>query len=153
MKTEDLSNIELGVTFDAGHFTPEPADQIAYSEENADNGIYYSQWYHRWSGFGILLDQPLDNGAMALGNFDLSSVGITSQEVGPNLKVIGRPDTRTWSVVAKTNEGLVIFDAPINSDCTRSGLNTIRSEYPGGLLAIIYYSVTLSETHRFTGST
>ena len=31
--------------------------------------------------------------------------------------------------------------------------NTIRSEYPGGLLAIVYYSVTLSETHRFTGST
>ena len=36
---------------------------------------------------------------------------------------------------------------------TYLGDNTIRSEYPGSLLAIVYYSMTLSETHRFTGST
>lgn len=144
MKTEELSNIEFGIAFDEDHFTPEPADQIAYSEENADNGIYRSQWYHRWLGFGIPLDQLLNNGAMALGDFDLSSVGIGDQKIGPNLKIIGRPDTRTWSVVAKTDEGLVIFDAPINAGCTRSILNTVENVFPGEpILAGV-----LSHTHH-----
>jgi hypothetical protein len=131
IKVENLSNIRLNPSLESNHFNLKEAVPIAYSEQNANMGIYFSQWHHRWIGWGILIDQPLDNGALVLEKHDLSSFKLLNQTVGPNLKIIGRPDLRTWSIALKTNEGLIVVEAPLNTFWTRSCIKAIKNEFPG----------------------
>ncbi|XLS29683.1 MBL fold metallo-hydrolase [Flavobacteriaceae bacterium M23B6Z8] len=140
-KSETLSNIELNPQLSADTFTPEavPADyQIAWDEEQADFGIYHSQFYHRWNAWNIGYPEPVNNGAIDLGAFDLSQFGLASQYIGENVKIIGRPDNRLWIAAINTPEGVIIVDSPLNQKWTRSLINATKNAYPGkDIIAVI----------------
>ena len=143
LKTVSLSDIQINPNLSADHFTPEDADLKAYNREQAEYGVYSSQWYHRLFAGGIPLDQPLDNGAIVLEKFDLSQFGMRDQTIGPNLKLIGRPDASNWTAAIKTSTGILIVEAPLNPRWTRSIMTAVENEFPGEKIE----GVVVSHTH------
>jgi len=130
IRTESLSNILIDPQLPEDNFDLGERTQISYDEEQAKYGIYSSQWYHRLFAGGIPIDQPLNNGALILEDFDLSAFGMQTQTIGENLKIVGRPDSSNWSVAIKTSSGIHIVEAPINPRWTRSIINAVKNEFP-----------------------
>ncbi|TDE29421.1 hypothetical protein E0I61_09700 [Flavobacterium ranwuense] len=131
LKIETISNLIINPLITSDYFNITIANPIVFNEQNADFGYLHSQWYNRWIVRGLIFDQPLNSGAMILEDFDLSIYGIQNQHVGDNVKIIGRPDHSIYGVVIKTNDGLVIFESPLNNIWTRSIINTAKSKFPG----------------------
>jgi len=130
-KSEEITNININPAIEDSMFEPESVEHpIAYDEAQADFGIVHSQFYHRWNAWNIGWPEPVNNGALDLSNFDLAPFGIGSQYIGPDVKVIGRPDNRLWNVAIKTDNGVVIIDSPLNQKWTRSLLNATKVAFP-----------------------
>ena len=133
-KRERLTNIAVNPELAADTFTPEafpPEKQIAYNEEQASFAIYHTQFYHRWNAWNIGWPEPVNDGALDLGSFDVSQFGLASQFVGEKVKIMGRPDNRLWNVAIKTSDCVVIVDAPLNQKWTRSLINGTKNAFPG----------------------
>lgn len=131
IKKEALTNVEFNpLVADSFFKTETPVVPLNYDNNNADRGFLFSQWHNRWIAWGILIDQPLDNGALVLERYDLSGVDIPNQHVGDNLKIIGRPDLRTWCIAIKTSQGIIAVEPPLNTYWTNSILKTIEAEFP-----------------------
>lgn len=133
IKKEAYTNIQLNPQLPSENFftPPDPVTPVNYDKKNAEHGFLYSQWHNRWIAWGILIDQPLDNGALVLERYDLTGVAIPSQIIGPNLKVIGRPDLRTWTMAINTPEGIYTVESPLNTNWCKSIIKTIKEEWPG----------------------
>ncbi len=145
IKREALTNITFSSSTPAEAFTPEIVDQeIAFDEEQADFGVYNSQFYHRWSAWNIPWPEPVNNGALDLGNFDLTPFGVEDQYIGPKVKIFGRPDNRLWNVGIETPEGIVLVDAPLNQKWTRSLIDAAKAAFPGKNIS----SIVSTHTHH-----
>lgn len=144
IKSEALSNIVLNPALPADNFTLQaPYERLAYNYEEGNLGIYASQWYHRLFAGGIGLDQPLNNGALVLDKFDLSPFGMRDQTLGPNLRLIGRPDASNWATAINTSTGVIVVEAPLNPGWTKSITNAVHLAYPGKKII----GVIASHTH------
>lgn len=145
LKREKFTDIKFNPPLPEDTFTPEHVElEIAFDEEQADFGILNSQFYHRWSAWNIPWPEPTNNGALDLGNFDLTSVGVTDQYIGPKVKIFGRPDNRLWNVGIETPEGIVLVDAPLNQRWTRSLIDEAKKAFPGKEII----SVIATHTHH-----
>ncbi|MBE7172501.1 MAG: MBL fold metallo-hydrolase [Williamsia sp.] len=144
IKSEVLTNIVLNPALPANNFSLQvPYERLAYNYDEGNLGIYASQWYHRLFAGGIGLDQPLNNGALVLDKFDLSTFGMPSQMLGPNLRLIGRPDASNWAAAINTSTGILVVEAPLNPGWTRSILNAVHTAFPGKKII----GVVSSHTH------
>lgn len=133
-KEETISNVNVKPQLPAEVFEPEPItefDPLAYDAKGADEGIMHTQFFHRWDATFIPWGEPTDNGAIDMGSFDLTQFHIDPQYVGENVKIIGRPDNRLWALAIKTADGIVMVDAPLNQDWTRSLLNAAKTAFSG----------------------
>ncbi len=130
IKKEKISDIAFNVSFSPSLFEIESKSQVAYNKQQALDGIYSSQWYHRLFAGGIAIDQPLNNGALALEDFDISVFGLPNQKVGDKIKIFGRPDSSNWPVAIKTSTGIVMVEAPLNPSWTKSVLTAIHNKFP-----------------------
>ncbi|MBU2902974.1 hypothetical protein [Maribacter dokdonensis] len=131
IKEETLDNVKFLSEYEENKFTTELVNlDISYDPFLAKHGVYFSQWHHRWLAWGIPIDQRLDNGAIILEEFDLNSFGFTNQSVSPNIKIIGRPDLRTWTVAIEVENGIYVVDAPLNVYWTSSCIDAIKRAFP-----------------------
>jgi len=121
---ETLSDISFNPVTEGIFTLEESSEDIVYNLEQAAFGIIYSQWYIRLFATNFPFDQPFNNGALAVGNFN------GSHYIGENLKLIGRPDVITWSAAIKTSQGVFLVEAPLNNRWTRSIINAVNFEYP-----------------------
>lgn len=150
IKKENYSNIEFNASVGPTSFDLETVAQpVAYDETQALKGIYHSQWYERYFDFSIAADQPLGTGFVAAG--DWSNFGIPDQTVGPNLKIIGRPDIAYWAAAVKTSEGVLLIESPFSPEWSRAVINTVKS--PAGYPDEDIIGVVQTHTHvdHFSG--
>jgi hypothetical protein len=129
LKEEQLSNITFNPIFDKNHFIPlEVPIELAFDEDNADTGILRSQWFHRWTAWGIRMDPPYDKGAIIGEKFDLSHIEMIDQTISDNVKMVGRPDL-PWSVLIRTKKGIYIWEAPLHNALTKSIIEVTKREF------------------------
>ncbi|MDR2008911.1 MAG: DUF4292 domain-containing protein [Bacteroidales bacterium] len=130
LKIEQLSDITFNPDLNNDHFTPkEVSIELSYDEANADTGVLRSQWFHRWTAWGIRMDPPYDKGAIIGDKFDLSYLEMGDQTIGENVRMVGRPDL-PWSVLIKTKKGIYIWEAPLHNALTFSIIEAAKREYP-----------------------
>ncbi|WP_400078747.1 MBL fold metallo-hydrolase [Winogradskyella sp. R77965] len=144
IKEEEYSNVEFNQSTDTTLFDLEAVTQpLVYDTTQSQKGIFHSQWYERYFDFSIAADQPLDL-AFVAGN-DWLSFGIPDQTVGPNLKIIGRPDIAYWAAAVKTLEGVLIIESPFSPEWSRAIINTVKS--PAGYPNEEIIGVVQTHTH------
>lgn len=134
LQKEKYSDFKVNPTIAGDFYQLESvAVPFAYDEGEADLGIYRSQFYHRWTAWGLPIDYRQDNGSLILDQYDLDHppLPLGSQYVGPKVKIIGRHDNRLWIVTIQTPKGIYIVDSPFNTILTRNYLTTIQNEFPG----------------------
>jgi glyoxylase-like metal-dependent hydrolase (beta-lactamase superfamily II) len=131
IKEEKISQIDLNPNITNKNFIPESKTHLSYNPIEAKYGIISSQWYHRAFSGGLPMDQPLDNGALVLEDFDISIFGFPNQKMGESVKIIGRPDVSIWSVIIRTSTGILVVESPLNQIWTRSVIKAIKIKYPG----------------------
>jgi len=132
VKTETISEVRTNVSVDNSTFTPEPTGgSVPYDETVAKRGVYHSQWFSRLGDLGIPIDVPLTIGEVAADQW--AAAGIPDQTIGENVKLIGRPDILYWGAAIKTSAGVLLVDAPLHQEWSRSMIEVAKSAdgFPG----------------------
>lgn len=141
LQKEKYTNIQVNPTLTSDSYQLQSvAVPIAYDENQADLGVYLSQFYHRWTAWGLPIDFRQDNGSLVMDEYNLNypPLPLGSQLIGPNVKIIGRPDNRLWTVAIQTPAGVYIVDSPFNAILTRNYITTIQRAFPGkSILGVI----------------
>jgi glyoxylase-like metal-dependent hydrolase (beta-lactamase superfamily II) len=130
-KLEDLSNIILNPSLPENNFNLEETPLLSYNIDQAKKGVISSQWHHRLFAAGLTQDQPFNNGALLLEEYDLTNNLISDQYISENIKIMGRPDSFYWSIAIRTPAGIHLVEAPLSPDWTRSIINLVKYKFPG----------------------
>ena len=126
VKTETISEVRRNAAINSSTFTIEPTGgTIPYDEAIAKRGVYHSQWFSRLADSGIPIDIPLTVGAVAADQW--TAAGVPDQTIGENVKLIGRPDILYWGAAIKTSAGVLLVDAPLHPEWSRSIINAAKS--------------------------
>lgn len=131
IREEIISNVDINPAVPDDEFKVDIQNDKPYDKASARMGMIASQWFQRLGARGMIYDQPMNNGAVRMEDVDLSDAGNISQRISDDVRIIGRPDVNLWSVAIRTANGIIVVEAPLNPDWTRSILQCVQRTFPG----------------------
>lgn len=126
-KDELVTSVNLNPTITDDYLDPEPIDNnVFYDPDFAPKGVMHSQWYDRFFNLGFVIDIPLTAGFVMKDQW--VAAGLPDQTIGDNVKIIGHPNVSYWAVAIKTDDGVLVVEAPLNQEWTASIIDAIKSD-------------------------